>query len=457
MNPYAFAEAHFDDYVEQLKEWLRIPSVSTLSAHKPDIRRAAEWIRAHLVEIGMTRCEIFETAGHPIVYAEWLGAGPNAQTVLIYGHYDVQPADDPLKQWKSSPFEPEVRDGNLYARGATDDKGQTLTQVKAVQALLQAGELPVNVKFIIEGEEENGSDHLYPFVEQHTDLLKADVVVISDTGMLGLDRPSIVYGLRGLVSFEIIVRGPAHDLHSGIYGGAVHNPLHALVDILAAMHDADGRVAVPGFYDRVRPLSDDERAELAKTPFSLERLERETGVSRDYGEAGYAIHERIGARPTFEINGLVGGWTGEGGKTVLPAFGTAKITCRLVPDQDPLEIVELVRDYVTKLTPPTVTSEVKLLHKGLWAIIDRSSPYMQAAVEAYTFGFGKRPVFVREGGSVPIVGTFQKELNAPVIMMGFGLPDDNLHGPNEKFSLLCFRQGIKTTIHFYEQLGTLKK
>lgn len=456
MNPYQFAETHFDESVEHLKEWLRIPSISTMTAHKPDIRRAAEWIRAHLVNMGMTRCEIFETAGHPIVYAEWTGAGADAQTVLIYGHYDVQPADDPQKQWKSEPFEPVIRDGKLYARGATDDKGQTLIQIKAIQALLKTGELPVNVKFLIEGEEENGSDHLYPFVEQHTDLLKADVVVISDTSILGLDHPSIVYGLRGLVSFEIIVRGPSHDLHSGMYGGAVHNPLHALVDILAQMHDAEGRVAVPGFYDKVRPLDEDERNELAKTPFSLERLEHEAGVSQDYGEAGYAIHERIGVRPTFEINGLVGGWTGEGGKTVLPASGTAKVSCRLVPDQDPLEILELVRAHVARLTPSTVTSEVLLRHKGLWAIVDRKSPYMQAAVRAYEAGFGARPVFMREGGSIPIVGTFQKELNAPVILMGFGLPDDNLHAPNEKFSLTCFEQGIKTMISFYQQIGTLR-
>lgn len=455
MNPYAFAETHADEFVEQLKDWLRIPSVSTLSSHKPDIRRAAEWVNAHLAEIGISRCEMFETAGNPLVYAEWLGAGEDAPTVLIYGHYDVQPADDPDKQWKTAPFEPVVQNGNLYARGATDDKGQTFTQIKAIQALLQEGALPVNVKFLIEGEEESGSTQLYPFVEQHTDLLKADVVVISDTSILGLDRPSIVYGLRGLLGIEIIVRGPAHDLHSGIYGGAVHNPLHALADILSAMHDADGRVAVPGFYDKVRALSDDERAELAKTPFTLERLEHETGVRQDYGEPEYAIHERLGARPTFEINGLVGGWIGEGGKTVLPMNGTAKITCRLVPDQDPLEIFEQISAYVTRITPPTVTSEVQFKHKGLWAIIDRTSPYMQAAVQAYEDGFGARPVFMLEGGSVPIVGTFQKALNAPVIMMGFGLPDDNLHAPNEKFSLACFARGIKTAISFYQRVGAL--
>jgi acetylornithine deacetylase/succinyl-diaminopimelate desuccinylase-like protein len=456
MNPYEFADTHRADFLEELKEWVRIPSISTTVEHKGDIRRAAEWASAQLKAIGLTRTEIFETAGHPVVYGEWLGAG-DAQTVLIYGHYDVQPADDPEHQWQTDPFEPVVHDGKLYGRGATDDKGQTFTQMKAIQSLLASGEMPVNVKFIIEGEEENGSDHLYPFVEEHTDLLKANVIVISDTHMLGLDRPSIVVGLRGIVSMEMEVRGPSQDLHSGLYGGVVHNPAQALVEILAELHDENGHVTVPGFYDRVREPSDDERAELAKVPFTAERLKEETGVVRAWGEPEYTFRERIGIRPTLEINGLVGGWTGEGGKTVIPARAVAKVTCRLVPDQKPAEIYEQIRDYVAEITPATVTSEVRLLHKGMWALVDSESPHMWAAVRAYEFGFGTRPVFVREGGSIPIVGFFQEKLGVPVILMGFGLPDDNLHGPNEKFTLECFYRGMKTAIRFYQEIGAANR
>jgi acetylornithine deacetylase/succinyl-diaminopimelate desuccinylase-like protein len=452
MNPYEFVDANRKTFIEELKELLRIPSVSTLSEHKGDVRRTAEWLKAHLESIGMGRVALYETPGNPIVYAEWMDAG-DAPTVLIYGHYDVQPADDADNLWLSDPFEPEVRDGSLYARGATDDKGQTFTQIKAIQSLLANGQMPVNVKFIIEGEEESGSTNLYPFVEQHTDLLAADVVIVSDTSILGLDRPSIVVGLRGIVSLEIEVRGPSHDLHSGMYGGLVQNPAQALVQLLAAMHDEHGHVMVPGFYDSVRDVDEAERAELAKTPFTLERLQRETGVGVAWGEPEYAPHERIGIRPTLEFNGLVGGWTGEGGKTVLPARALAKVTCRLVPDQSPDEIYRKIRDYVAAITPDTVRSEVRKLHEGMWAVVDTESAYMQAAVRAYEFGFGKRPIFMREGGSIPIVGTFQQHLDAPVILMGFGLPDDGLHGPNEKYSLHCFDRGMKTAIKFYQELG----
>ncbi len=455
MSPYDFVEEHRDAFLEQLKELLRIPSISTLSEHKGDIRRAAAWLRAHFEAIGMTRAEVIESPGNPFVYAEWLGAGADAPTVLVYGHYDVQPADDPDGQWASDPFEPVVRDGHLYARGATDDKGQTFTQIKAVHALLATGTMPVNIKFIIEGEEESGSDNIHGFVRENRDLLQADVVLVSDTHMLGLDRPSIVTGLRGMTYLEIEVRGPDHDLHSGTYGGIVHNPAQALVEILAALHDDAGRVAVPGFYDRVRVLSEAERAELAKIPYTLERLKNETGLSVPWGEPEYDLHERLGIRPTLEINGLVSGWTGEGAKTVLPARALAKVSCRLVPDQDPKEITELIRQRVADLTPDTVTSEVRLLHDGMWAVVDPDSAYMQAAVRAYEFGFGARPVYMREGGSIPIVGTFQEALEAPVILMGFGLPDDNLHAPNEKYTLECFYRGMKTAIRYYQEVGAL--
>jgi acetylornithine deacetylase/succinyl-diaminopimelate desuccinylase-like protein len=454
MNPYDYADAHHDEFLADLKTLLRIPSISTLPDHKGDIQRAAEWLRDHFETIGMSRSAIYPTNGHPIVYAEWLGAG-NAPTVLIYGHYDVQPADDDDNQWLSDPFEPEVRDSNLYARGATDDKGQTFTQIKAVQSLLNSGDMPVNVKFLIEGEEESGSDNLKPFIQEHADLLRADIVVISDTGILGLDRPSIVYGLRGITYMEIEVRGPAHDLHSGMYGGVVHNPAQALAEILAALHDETGRVTVPGFYDRVLVVDEAERAELRKTPFTPERLKDETGLAHAWGESGYDLHERIGIRPTLEINGIVGGWTGEGGKTVIPAKALAKVSCRLVPEQKPEEIEELIQQHVAELTPDTITSEVRPLHRGGWAVMDRETPYMQAAIQAYEFGFGACPVFMREGGSIPVVVLFQDILNVPVILMGFGLPDDNLHGPNEKYSLVCFERGMRTAIHFYQQIAAL--
>lgn len=452
MNPYEYQEAHREAFLDELKEWLRIPSISTLSVHKDDVRRAAEWLRDHFLQIGMTRAEVFPTAGHPIVYAEWLGA-PGAPTVLVYGHYDVQPADDAGKQWLSDPFEPVIRDGKLYARGATDDKGQTFTQVKAVHSLLVTGTMPVNIKFVVEGEEESGSPSMYPFVEQHADLLAADVTVVSDTQILALDRPSITTGLRGIVYMEIEVRGPAHALHSGVYGGIVHNPAQALAEILAALHDRDGRVAVPGFYDDVLELSPAERAALAQVPFTLERLQRDTGVSVPWGEPGYELHERLGIRPTLEINGLVSGWTGEGGKTVLPDTALAKVSCRLVPRQDPHTIYRLVADHVAALTPPTVRSETRLLHAGNWVVVDVDSPYMQAAARAYEFGFGARPVYVRDGGSIPVIGALQKVLGTPVVLMGFGLPDDNLHAPNEKYSLESFYRGMRTAAHFYQELG----
>lgn len=452
MTPYDYIEAQQDAFLEQLKEWLRIPSISTLSEHKADVRHAAEWLRAHFMLMGMARAEVFETPGHPIVYAEWLGA-PGAPTVLIYGHYDVQPVDDPARQWRSDPFEPVVRDGKLYARGATDDKGQTFTQMKAVQSLLATGEMPVNVKFMVEGEEECGSTNAYAFVEQHADLLAADVVVVSDSHILAPDRPSIVTGLRGMTYMEIEVFGPSHALHSGAYGGIVHNPAQALAEILAALHDGDGRVAVPGFYDDVAELSAGQRTALAKVPFTLERLEHETGLTAPWGEAGYELHERLGIRPTLEVNGLISGWTGEGSKTVLPDTALAKVSCRLVPYQDPLKIYRLVADRVAALTPPTVRSEVRLLHTGNWVVVDLDSPYIRAAARAYEFGFGAAPVYVREGGSIPIIGTFQKTLGTPAVLLGFGLPDDNLHAPNERFHLGNFRRGMKTAVHFYQQLG----
>lgn len=453
MNAYEFAESNRDVFLEELMDLLRIPSISTLSEHKADVRRAAGWLREHLIGIGMDQVTLYETPGHPILYAEWLGAGQDAPTVIVYGHYDVQPADDNDGLWRTDPFEPAIKDGKLYARGATDDKGQVFTQIKAVHSQLQNGAMPVNVKFLIEGEEESGSDNIRKFVYDNPDLLAADVAVVSDTSILALDRPSIVYGLRGITYMELIVRGPSHDLHSGMYGGIVHNPAQALAEIIARLHNPDGSVAVPGFYDKVDVLDDEERAELAKTPFSIERLQRETGVKASWGEEDYTLQERLGIRPTLEINGLLSGWTGEGAKTVLPATAMAKVSCRLVPRQDPKEIDELIRAYVESIAPETVSVEVRPLHSGMWAVVETDSPYMQAAVRAYEYGFGKRPVFMREGGSIPVVSHLNKALDVPVILMGFGLPDDNLHAPNEKFSLESFTRGLRTAIHFYEDIG----
>lgn len=450
--PHEYARTQEPRFLEELVALLSIPSISTMANHAGDIRQAAEWLVGQLQPMGF-EARLYETDGHPIVYGEWLKAGPDAPTVLIYGHYDVQPVD-PIEEWESSPFEPVVRDGNLYARGSSDDKGQVFTHVKAVEAILETeGKLPVNVKFIIEGEEENGSTHLEPFIRSHTDLLAADIILVSDTHSRSLEQPTIVYALRGMSYMEIEVFGAERDLHSGTYGGVVHNPAQALCEILAQLHDANGTITVPGFYDRVRVLDDEERAELDRLPYTEDELKAETGVSRAWGEAEYKLHERTGARPTLEVNGLVSGWTGAGAKTVLPARALAKVSCRLVADQDPVEVYELVKAHVATLTPPTVTSEVRLLHHGNAAITDRHSPFMQAAIAAYEEGWGGNPpAFVREGGSIPIVADFQQHLGAPVILMGFGLPDDGLHGPNEKFALECFRRGIATSISFLQKV-----
>jgi len=454
MNAHVYAKSNQQRSLEELIALLRIPSISALPAHQADIRAAAEWLVRHLAGIGL-ESRLYETAGNPIVYAEWLGAA-SAPTVLIYGHYDVQPPD-PIREWHTPPFEPTLRDGRLYARGVSDDKGQVFAHIKAVEALLQAdGRLPANVKVIIEGEEETGSPNLAPFIRAHADLLAADAVLISDTHSRSLEQPSIVYALRGMAYMELEVQGPQRDLHSGTYGGAVHNPAQALCEIIARLHDDNGTVTVPGFYDRVRPLDDEERAALDRAPYTEEALKAETGVRTAWGEAEYRLHERIGARPTLEVNGLVSGWTGEGAKTVLPAKALAKISCRLVADQDPLEIYQLVRDHIARITPPTVSSEVRLLHYGLPAITDRHSPAIQAAVAAYEEGWGARPIFTREGGSIPVVAEFQSVLGAPVVLMGFGLPDDAPHAPNEKLTLECFWRGIATSISFLTHAAGLQ-
>lgn len=443
--------------LQELMNWLRIPSISTIAAHKADMVAAAQWLVAQMQQSGFDHVELIETAGHPLVYGDWLHAGADKPTVLIYGHYDVQPVD-PLALWTTPAFEPTVRPGphgdDLYARGAADDKGQTFIHIKAVEALLRCtGALPVNVKVLVEGEEEAGSRAIADYVPAHTAKLAADLCLISDTGILAPDQPVITYGLRGGWSCEITVTGPAQDLHSGMYGGATHNPNQALCELLAALHDAEGRVTVPGFYDRVQELSATERTLLAQVPYDEANLLADNGAPAAYGEPEYTVVERIGARPTLEINGMWGGFITEGFKTVIPSQAHAKISCRLVPNQDPTEIGQLVTAHLQRLAPPTIKVEVRGRPGSPAYVAPIDSREIQLAAAAYEEVFGVPPVYKREGGGIPIVTKFQAALGAPIVLMGFGLPDDNLHAPNEKFHLPNFYKGIQTSIAFLQRLG----
>lgn len=451
-TPHEYAAEHASDFEQQLFDWLKIPSVSTDMAFADDVLKAAEWLKADFERIGLTT-EIMPTDRHPMVYAEWMGAGDDAPTVLVYGHYDVQPA---VKEdgWDTDPFEPTVKDGKVYARGATDDKGQTFTHVKAVESLLATvGALPVNVKFIIEGEEESGSRGIAQLVMSKPDKLKADVCVISDTGMYDINQPMIVYGLRGGAALEVTVRGPKNDLHSGMYGGAVHNPAQALAEILAQLHDKTGRITVPGFYDDVKPLTPQERDASAAIPWSEEKWREETGAPKPWGEPDYTPLERMSARPTLEITGMASGYFGSGMKSIVPEKAWAKILCRLVPDQDPEKIAQAITDYIETLTPDTVQVEVQSMRGTPAVIVSLDNPMMQAAVSAYSKGWGAEPIFRREGGSIPIVSGFQNVLGMPVILLGFGLNTDNLHAPNEHFTLSMFHKGVQTVIHFLYEVA----
>jgi acetylornithine deacetylase/succinyl-diaminopimelate desuccinylase-like protein len=404
-----FIQTHRDRYITELGRFLAIPSISALPEHRDDVRRCAEWTADEMRRIGLEHVQLFETGGHPIVYADWLHAD-GAPTILFYGHYDVQPVD-PLDLWESPPFEATVRDGEIYARGAADDKGQVFMHLKAIEAhLKQAGALPVNIKLIIEGEEEVGSEHLDTFVSDRKDMLAADVVVISDSAMFDHGVPSICYSLRGLAYFQIDVTGTTSDLHSGVFGGAVANPAMVLAQILAQMKDRGGRVKIPGFYDDVRPLSEQERAEWKKLPFNEKKYRKDLGAPKLFGESGYSVLERVWGRPTFEVNGLLSGFTGEGSKTVIPAKAMAKVSMRLVPDQDPDTIADRFEAYLKKVTPATVTVKLTRMHGGKPWITGLDNPYVQAAGRAIEQGFGKEPVFCREGGSIPVVSTFQREL-----------------------------------------------
>lgn len=450
-----YALANAGRFQAELFELLRIPSLSGDPARAGEVRQAAEWLAAHLEQLGTTRSEVMPTAGHPVVYAEWLGAGPDKPTVLVYGHYDVVPASIE-DGWDSDPFEPIERDGKIFARGATDDKGQLFIHVKAFESYLKSGAgSPVNLKFLLEGEEEISSPSLRPFLESHRDLLAADVCVISDSSMRTIDQPVILHSLRGMTYLEIEVTGPHDDLHSGFYGGAVHNPALALVEILAALHNAEHSVAVPGFYDDVVPLTPAERTEIAKTAISEAELLSATGVPAPWGEAAYSFAERTSARPTLEINGIGSGWTGPGPKTIIPATAMAKVSCRLVGNQDPLRIFEQIKSFIESITPSSVKVDVRLVTTGEPALIDFTIPEMQAAARAYERGWGATPAFTRGGGSIPIVADIYNLMKMPVVMMGYGLDTDGLHGTNEHFSIEMFRRGIETAIVYLDELAAL--
>jgi len=442
-----------DRYLEELKAFLAIPSISALPQHAADVRRCADWCADEMRHIGLQNVRLIDTPGNPVVYGDWLGA-PGAPTILFYGHYDVQPVD-PLELWESPPFEATVRDGEIYARGSADDKGQVFMHFKAIEAhLKQNGRLPVNMKIILEGEEEVGSVNLDNFIRDHKAELGADVVVISDSPMFARGVPSICYGLRGLVYFQIDLRGSSTDLHSGSFGGAVANPAFVLSQIIAQMKDRGGRVKIPGFYDDVVPLQEEERKAWASLPFNEKKYKKDFGLPKVTGETGYSTLERTWARPTFEVNGLLSGFTGEGAKTVLPAVAMVKVSMRLVPNQNPDKIAELFEAYLKDVAPGTVELKITRMHGGKPWMTSYDNPFVQAAGRAIEKGFGRKPVFTREGGSIPVVSTFQEELGLPSVLFGVGLPDENAHAPNEKLDVGNFHGGIISSAILYEEIGT---
>jgi acetylornithine deacetylase/succinyl-diaminopimelate desuccinylase-like protein len=449
-NALAYAQNHTAQALDGLKELLRLPSVSALPEHQSHMQQTAAWLVNRLTAIGLENAQALPTASHPVVYADWLKAGPGAPTVLVYGHYDVQPVD-PLDEWLTPPFEPTVQGDDLFGRGTSDNKGQFYAHIMAAEAYLKsAGSLPVNLKFMLEGEEELGSPHLNEFVAQHQALLTADAALISDTPIMDPHTPVIVAGVRGLVYMEIFMRGTQRDLHSGSFGGVVENPLNAMVKLLAALRDDHGRVAIPGFYDDVAQMSPAERQAINNGANSEAAILAETGAPALWGDPAFTAAERIGARPTLDIHGIKGGFTGAGQKTVIPATASAKVSMRLAPNQTPDKIAQLFIDHVRRLSPPTMEVSVQKLSGAGAGMVDLADPAIEAAAQAYEQGFGRRPMFVREGGTLPIVSMFTEILHTPVVMMGFGLPDDRLHAPNEKFHLPNFYRGIQTAIHYYD-------
>ncbi|GAB3980919.1 dipeptidase [Spirosoma terrae] len=450
-----YLESNKERFLDELLALLRIPSVSADSKFKDDVRRAAEFVKEKLAAAGLDKASLYETPGHPVVYAEKI-VDPNKPTVLVYGHYDVQPAD-PYELWHTPPFEPTIRNERIYARGACDDKGQFYMHIKAIETMMATDGLPCNVKVMIEGEEEVGSDHLGTFVAEHRDMLKADVILISDTSIISNETPSLEIGLRGLSYVEVEVTGANRDLHSGVYGGAVANPINVLAKMIASLHDDNGHITIPGFYDNVVELNDDERAELAKAPFSLEEYKQDLAINDVAGETGYSTNERTSIRPTLDANGIWGGYTGEGAKTVLPSKAFAKISMRLVPNQTPDEITTLFTKHFTSIAPAGVTVKVTPHHGGLPYVTPVDSVEFEAASKAFEDAWGKKPIPTRGGGSIPIVALFEQELGVKSILMGFGLDSDALHSPNESYGLFNFYKGIETIPYFYKNYAQLKR
>jgi acetylornithine deacetylase/succinyl-diaminopimelate desuccinylase-like protein len=446
-----YIEKNKEAYLAELFDLLRIPSVSADSRHKEDVRAAANFVMKKLREAGADKVELMETPGHPIVFGEKM-VDPSKPTVLVYGHYDVQPPD-PLALWNSPPFEPTVRDGKIYARGSCDDKGQFYMHIKALEIMIRQKQIPCNIKFMIEGEEEVGSSNLGNFVRTNKEKLKADVILISDTALISLDQPSITVGLRGLSYMEVQVTGPNRDLHSGVYGGAVANPANVLCQMIASLHDENGRVNIPGFYNDVAELTKEERAALNSAPFSLDEYKKELGITEVTGEKGYTTLERTGIRPTLDVNGIWGGYTGEGAKTVLPSMASAKISMRLVPHQEPDKITALFTRHIQSIAPKTVTVKVTAHHGGEAAVTPTDSKAFRAAAKAFEEVWGKTPIPTRDGGSIPIVALFKKELGLDTVLMGFGLDSDALHSPNEHYGIRNFLVGIETIVAFHKQYG----
>jgi succinyl-diaminopimelate desuccinylase len=450
-----YLEEHFQQFEDQLCELLAIPSVSADSQYAPAVRQGCQWLVNQFKSLGL-ETETIETSGHPLVFAQSEKI-PNRPTVLVYGHYDVQPPD-PLDQWITPPFEPTRRDGNVYARGATDDKGQLLTHIKSAQAWIEtAGALPLQIKYLIEGEEEVGSAGLERFLAEQADRLACDVVIVSDTCQYGRGLPAITYGLRGIVYFQLHLQGPKQDLHSGSFGGAVTNPANALCRIMSSLMDENGRVRIPNFYDDVRDLTAREQENLASLPFDEQAFMNQVGVEGLSGEVNYSTLQRRWTRPTFDIHGLGGGYQGEGAKTIIPSTATAKFSFRLVPDQDPAKITASLKQWLASNCPPGIQMRLTESHGSPGVVVPLESPYMSAAARAIEHGFGRAPVFIREGGSIPIVSAFRYRLNADTLLLGWGLDDDNAHGPNEKFSLTSFRHGIKASACLWKELGQLQK
>jgi acetylornithine deacetylase/succinyl-diaminopimelate desuccinylase-like protein len=448
-----YARKNKEKFLNAFKEILTIPSISTDPAHGADIRQAAEWMAAQLRGLGMQNVQIFPTVKHPIVYGEWLGAA-DAPSVLIYGHYDVQPAD-PLNLWKTSPFDPVVRGEEIYARGASDMKGQLVVVLKAVESLVKTSGLPVNIKWLFEGEEEIGSPNLATFIAEHKVLLACDFALNPDAGMIGKEYPTLTYALRGLAYFELRVYGPAQDLHSGIYGGVVHNPAIALAELISGMHDGKGRITLPGFYDRVQKLNKEERDELARLPIDDNHFLEVTGAPALYGETGFTVNERTGSRPSLDVNGLFSGFIGEGSKTVIPAWAMAKISIRLVPDQNPKEVHQQMIRYLDEHAPKDIRWELTAMAGSSASISDRNNIGVRAMSKALETVWGMRPYFRREGGSIPVVREMQKLLGIESVICGFGLPDDNVHAPNEKMHLPTWYRGIEAVILFFLNLKPL--